>query len=126
MKNKLFAFLIMITACTTAPLTLTETEAQNTIQASVGQTLTIRLRGNATTGYSWKFSSTTPQFYKIIEETYTIDKHPQGIVGIGGYNIYKIAIRQAGTFTIKAQYIRPWEQFNPQTDKQLNFLIEAK
>ena len=127
MKKLLYIFLILLTGCTNEPAQIiTEQNAGQIIDTSVGKELSIQLNGNATTGYAWNFSSDSPTAYQIIEDDYVENKHPEGMVGVGGLHIYHIKTLQSGQFTITARYYRPWEEFNPKKDKQISFSIDVK
>ena len=122
----LFCFLLMSACNASAELNLSERDNDKQITASTGDIITISLNANATTGYSWKFTGTPSSAYEVIDESYKVNPHPEGMVGVGGKTFYKIKLLQKGKLIIKAQYFRPWEEFNPQTDKNLRFIIEIK
>ena len=127
--KKLFLFLLpfILMACDSfAELNLSEKDAGKPILAAVGDEISIGLNGNATTGYKWQFSCIPSSAYKILEETYEENTHPRGMVGVGGRTFYKIKLLQPGDLVIEARYFRPWEEFNPKTDKLLKFIIETK
>lgn len=126
MKNLILAIYALITACSADPaIDLTEANNSQIISATVGEDITISLNGNATTGYKWQFSCENGTLFKVIKEVYVPNKHPSGMVGVGGKSIYQIKPLQKGTFTIIARYYRPWQEFNPQTDKSVKFIIEV-
>ena len=127
MNKLIYALLIFISACSEPSVTnLTEADDGKTIHTAVGQEISIILAGNATTGYNWQFSSDKPAHTKVIKETYVVDKHPTGMVGVGGKSIYQIQVMKSGKFIITAQYYRPWEKFDPQKDKHFKFIFEAQ
>ena len=126
-KKILLGLLILIAGCTTtSSLNLSEVDNSRTINTTLGEEITISLAGNATTGYSWVFTSTNGTLFKTIQETYTQDRHPTGMVGVGGKFVYKIKAMKKGTFSIIARYYRPWENFNPQTDKHYEFIFNVE
>ena len=91
MNKLIYALLIFVSACTASPVTsLTEADNGKTIYTTVGQEISIILTGNATTGYNWQFSSDKPAHSKVIKDAYIVEKHPTGMVGVGGKNIYQI------------------------------------
>ena len=126
MKKLILCFLILLSACQASALTtLTETDAEKRITAAVNDEILITLKGNITTGYSWQFSSKKPSLYHVISEDYHEFSHPDGMVGVGGESHYHIKLLKPGTVVIYARYFRPWENFNPETDKNLTFTIDV-
>lgn len=111
---------------TSSALNLSEADSDQTFNTHIDEEITISLKGNPTTGYKWQFTSLNGTLFKVIEESYQVDKHPSGMVGVGGNFIYKFKPIKNGTFTIDARYYRPWENFNPQTDKSYTFTFEVK
>lgn len=77
---------------------------------SVGQTLTISLRSNATTGYQWTVSDldeailtpATPFGQELV------DDHAPGMVGVGGATRWRFTAARPGTVTLRFGYSRPW------------------
>lgn len=127
MKKFIYALLILISACTTSSITnITESDDGKTFYTAVGEEISITLTGNATTGYKWQFSTDKPAHTTVIKDTYVADKHPTGMVGVGGKSIYQVKVMKSGRFVITAQYYRPWENFDPSKDKHFIFIFEAK
>jgi len=62
-------------------------------------------KGNATTGYTWK---ATGSGLTIIDD-YIVDDHEEGMVGVGGTTVFYVKADKAGTYTLKAEYGRSWE-----------------
>jgi len=62
-------------------------------------------KGNATTGYTWKASGNG----LTIVDDYIVDEHPEGMVGVGGTMVFYVKADKAGTYTLKAEYGRSWE-----------------
>ena len=127
MKKIFYLIILFLWGCTAKEITtLTEANSEQNFLTSTGSEIIISLTGNATTGYAWNFSSDSPSAYQILQDEYQPDEHPQGMVGVGGHHIFHIKTLQKGTFTISARYYRPWEEFDPQKDKQLSFPIEVE
>lgn len=127
MKKIFIGFLILIAACSAAfAETLTEKDAGQTIHIKLNEPINIILKANITTGYKWHYTSEQSESYQVLNESYKVDKHPEGMVGVGGHSIYQINPTQKGTLTITARYFRPWEQFNPDKDKELKFNFEIE
>lgn len=127
MKKAIILFFLIITACGSSPaINITEVDNGKTIPTKIGDEISITLAGNTTTGYNWQFSSDKPAHSKVIQEKYIVEKHPTGMVGVGGKSIYQIKVMKSGKFVITAQYYRPWEKFDSQKDKHFEFIFEAK
>ena len=127
LKNFLLSLSLLLMSCSTSSaLNLSEINSNQTIKTHINEEITISLKGNPTTGYKWQFTSSNGTYFKVLEESYQIDKHPSGMVGVGGHFIYRFKPIKKGTFAINAKYYRPWEEFNPEADKQYNFNFEVE
>lgn len=75
-----------------------------------GNTTTISLPSNPTTGYSWQLCSknTRNTIVGIEELPYEADK--TGLIGSGGKQTWKITGKKRGSAHIKFEYRRPWEK----------------
>lgn len=77
---------------------------------SVGQTLSISLGSNSTTGYQWSVSDfdeaiLTPQ-EPFGQEM--VDDHAPGMVGVGGATRWRFTAARPGTVILRFGYSRPW------------------
>ena len=78
------------------------------LELRVGQRLTLELRANLSTGYSWRVvSSGEPVIRQLGEPTFTEDSH---MAGAGGTLRYEFRAEQAGTAALELVYVRPWEK----------------
>lgn len=78
------------------------------VEVQVGQRLTLELRANFSTGYSWQVVSPgEPVIDQLGEPSFTADSHR---VGAGGTLHYELRAHQAGTAELKLVYVRPWEK----------------
>jgi len=76
------------------------------INPKVGEYVKIVIpKGNATTGYTWKATGSG----LTIADDYIVDEHPEGMVGVGGTTVFYVKADKAGTYTLKAEYGRSWE-----------------
>jgi len=78
-----------------------------------GETFTVKLDENPTTGYSWNM--TVGDGLKIVSDRYVANK--TGLMGSGGYHVWTIQATKAGTYQIKGVYKRPWEPLTGQERK---------
>lgn len=70
--------------------------------------LTIRLPGNATTGYEWNYSISDPKILELLTQEYVEDDHAEDMVGVGGTYVgsFKGTFEAAGNVTLTLNYER--------------------
>lgn len=103
-----FAALLMFpVGFLTAQTKLSRLDDGNEINLSVGDTFSIQLKGNASTGFSWDVVDPLPSSVKLIEKTYTVDTPTK--CGSGGVFVFKFVVMSAGSHKIHLVYARPWE-----------------
>lgn len=75
------------------------------IVARVGETLTVELKGNPTTGYAWELAQDDSRF-RLIKKDYA---HPGAGIGAATKERFQIEALQPGSTTLTFKYKRPWE-----------------
>lgn len=81
----------------------------STIESKVGDTFTIPLEANHTTGYSWRLAQPPdPAILKQVGEKYEEDN--SGSIGAGGQEIWTFQAMSKGTTTLVFEYVRPFEK----------------
>ncbi len=85
--------------------TYTGGDSGKAITVKSGETFTVKLDENPTTGYSWNL--TAGDGLRILNDRYVA--HNTGLVGSGGYHIWTIQATKAGTYQVAGVYKRPWE-----------------
>jgi len=88
-------------------LVVTEEQNTATVNVTTGAVITVILKENPTTGYSWNLT-TTPGL-QIINDTYKPTYTTGKLVGSGGTHIWDISAVATGTQKIQAVYKRSWE-----------------
>ncbi len=84
----------------------------STIETKVGDTFTIPLEANHTTGYSWRLAQQPdPAILKQLGEKY--DEDSSGGVGAGGVETWTFQAMAKGTATLVFEYARPFEKNVP-------------
>jgi predicted secreted protein len=79
------------------------------VAVKAGQTFTLRLRSNPTTGYIWQLAEPLNEhIICFIGQEYRMDK--TDLVGAGGTEIWTFRAVGAGETRISLKYVRPWEQ----------------
>ncbi len=101
---------ILASVCTTNAQTLaTTTDGGNPLSFSVdGKTLTAKLIGNATTGYSWTCKVDDESIVSKTSDQYATNEN-NGQVGVGGIHTFVFEGAKKGSTKITFTYKRPWE-----------------
>ncbi|MCK4623926.1 MAG: protease inhibitor I42 family protein, partial [Phycisphaerae bacterium] len=108
-----------------AALELDESHNGKTVSAVVGQEIVIRLKGNATTGYSWVVGKIEGDALgQVGKVKYVSDDPPRLVpgrgrrimrhrVGGGGKYVFTFRATKAGTAKLSLEYKRGWEKNKP-------------
>ena len=106
----------------------TRADSGQSIELEIGQTATIQLEENPTTGYGWEFFS-EPEKQQIIGDfkaEYRQDKAEKDFVGVGGVKIYSFKALSKGTITLWGYYYRPWENKDADSVDKVKYKITVK
>lgn len=98
--------------------TYSGSDSGKAIAVKSGETFTVKLDENPTTGYSWNM--TVGDGLKIVNDRYVANN--TGLVGSGGYHIWTIQATKAGTYKVAGVYKRPWE---PLTGKEQKYSLSV-
>ncbi|MDV0440953.1 protease inhibitor I42 family protein [Methanorbis furvi] len=79
---------------------------EKTATVSAGEQVKFIVPGNPTTGYRWIVTdadglNVTEEFIQATQE--------EGMVGVGGWQVFVLTAENAGTYTFTAEYKRSWE-----------------
>lgn len=98
---------LMLTGCKKNVLSMAE--SGKTFKYSVGESFTIRLPENASTGYVWRFKTIpeSQQFLSLLSDNFEASAQG-GRVGSGGEHIYVWQAVNIGTVEIYGFHTRPW------------------
>jgi len=115
----IFLYVLLATGVTVAQsseegIVITEQQANQTISARRGDSITIKLPTQPGTGYSWQFSSKNSKVAALEGQPEIV---PDGNVKPGGVEtqVFHVRIRRGGKARLVMKYIRPWEkQASPQ------------
>ncbi len=88
-----------------------ENDNGSTVNASPGSEFAVVLDENPTTGYEWNATLTSGLF--LVNDTYEVNPHPEGMVGVGGKHTWLIRADESGLQEFYAIYGRPWENVTP-------------
>ena len=78
--------------------------AKNTL--STGDTGSVTLKGNPTTGYTWQYKISDESVVKLDTESSVPDS---GLIGAGSTSVWNFKALKPGTTTITFKYYRTWE-----------------
>jgi inhibitor of cysteine peptidase len=85
-------------------------DTTNEVKLAVGQTYTIDLDSNPTTGYSWRLASPTNKVFMLVTNTYEPRANNQRLVGSGGVEHWTFKAVGKGRAELALEYVRPWEK----------------
>ena len=89
------------------PVKVTRADHKQTLKAVQGQTITIELEGNPSTGYDWHFTSLNRTLLELIDRS----DQPRLPQRIGGPALIAFHLKALGhgSTTVKMAYYRSWE-----------------
>ncbi len=80
-------------------------------QAKVGDTISIQVRSNPTTGYTWNLAEPVDnEHLQLLGSTYQVDSHKPGMTGVGGTETWNFKAMKAGNANIQLNLARSWEK----------------
>ncbi len=107
--KKIIVSLIAIVIAMIAPEAMAQTDSPMSLSFE-GKTLTVKIKGNATTGFSWKYTTEDESVIKYVSDQYvTNDNGGQPMVGVGGVHTFVFEGASAGSTKISFKYGRPWQ-----------------
>ena len=91
---------------------MTRDDNGKTLKVKVGDVVSVKIRSNPTTGYSWAqiAGKTDEKVLKSNGGEYKVDEHPAGMVGVGGSETWTFTALAPGKTDISLGYARPWEK----------------
>ena len=98
---------LLLVGCASESLKLDEGNSGSDVTLRAGQTFTVSLKGNPTTGYTWEVVECDEQVLKLAGEDYTSSSDR---IGAGGTQTFTFTSSKPGTTTLKLVYRRPWEK----------------
>jgi len=75
-----------------------------------GQSFSVVLAGNATTGYSWQVEGIDAAILSAAEPAYVSDSE---LIGAGGVYTFTFTATGSGETELRLVYLRPWDQAEP-------------
>ena len=102
-------------------LVVDETWNHRDVEVAVGDTMTLELSENATTGYRWRMAEVGPSL-RILEETF---KASTGAAGSGGVRHWTLVAENAGAVAMQVELKRSWQP-EPARTFALTLLVQAR
>ena len=80
------------------------------VSAAVGDSFTVTLCSNATTGFQWSESAqiSDPTVIQQTDHKF-VSPEAEGLVGAPGKEVWTFKALKKGTSTVSLEYSRPWE-----------------
>jgi predicted secreted protein len=106
------------------PVVYTEAESGTTVKAAVGDSIIIRLVENPSTGYTWQVDLSAG-----LEEQANAYIEPSvapGVVGAAGTREVSVVVKTAGSQSVEAVYVRPWEDESEPPEQTFVLTIQAE
>lgn len=103
----LWGALSLVSAGVVHALELTERDNGRTVAATQGETVTVSLEGNPSTGYSWELVNYNREILTPKGESGFIRDAERP--GAGGRFVFRFEAKAAGDTRLQLVYIRPWE-----------------
>lgn len=91
------------------PSSLDLGDSGKTFSAKVGETFTVRVQGNASTGYRWATVGLSSKLELVSESSGSSG----GPVGGGSGVEFEFRVKKAGKIELKLDYARSWDKDNP-------------
>lgn len=79
-----------------------------TIEIKKGESFSVVLEANPTTGYQWELDF-DPDYIQLIDREYA-PSSPREVVGAGGQETFNFLALKSGKTEITFSYLRPWEK----------------
>jgi inhibitor of cysteine peptidase len=106
--------LVTLGGCAPQEARVTEADDGESVRLKVGDTFTVALPGNPSTGYSWNGSADPEVVVLTGEPEFAPDAADENVVGAGGTVTMTYEAVKAGEADLKLQYSRVWESVQPQ------------
>ncbi|CRI58695.1 MULTISPECIES: protease inhibitor I42 family protein [Pseudomonas] len=104
------AALALLTACAQQPQRTVELDGESECpkRLQVGQTLTLTLPSNPTTGYRWLVQNPASEILRSLGPEVYSSPEQAGIVGSGGLSSWRFQAKAAGEGHLILVYQQPW------------------
>jgi len=95
----------------TGATTVYAADSGSTIELAVGETLTVTLDSNPTTGFSWALAANSDEavLQEVDHEYVADDTGETPLAGAGGVENWTFKALEKGETTVSMEYGQPWE-----------------
>lgn len=100
---------------------LTQSNAENVIKIKNGESFSVTLESNPTTGYMWE-TEYDKNYIQFIDRQFKPSSGEQ-IIGAGGSEIFNFVAIGVGESEILFSYLRPWENEKPAEKTEIYNII---
>ncbi len=121
--SALFALLVLLASCAGRGIKIDESANGSEVTLRQGDTLTLKIEGNPTTGYTWAISEVDETILSIAGEA----EYKSGSLLIGAGGVYTFTFKAAapGTTPLKLIYYRSFEEGVPPVETfEVNVNVE--
>jgi inhibitor of cysteine peptidase len=101
-----------------------EADSGRAVEATVGDTIAIRLSENPSTGYSW--SATSSDGLQQLESRFATPSVSPALVGAPGTRVFTYEVRAGGRQSVEAIYARSWETGASRTAGRFSLTIDVE
>ncbi len=99
----------MATSCSSQKQLATTANGENPLSFSAnGKTVTAKLKGNASTGYTWGYKIKDDKMVQYVSDEYK--PNTGGFVGAGGVHTFVFEAQKPGTTYITFDYAQHWKK----------------
>jgi predicted secreted protein len=92
---------------------LAQADQGKTITLKVGQSLTLRLNENPTTGYRWIIPTLENQIIQMVDDRFDRPVTHPNLMGAGGERIFVFQAKRAGTYHLTLENKQSWDLVTP-------------
>jgi inhibitor of cysteine peptidase len=122
-----FIFSLLLLCSCREPIELGFHDKGSSIELEKGEEIIISLDSNPTTGYSWvpgeEIDST---IVELTDSEFLQTEKEEGMVGVGGFEVFTFEAKNSGQTEIILYYQRPWEEAELKDEFIFNIEVTVK
>ena len=99
-------FLLLCSGCGAQKVTLTQQQDNQSVHVQAGETITLQLDENPSTGFTWEITQMDPNLLTLQDSTYTQNSSGPGETGVGGTHTWTFVAKQSGTVHLQLKLWR--------------------
>jgi len=106
------------------PTAYTDADSGRTVAAAVGDSITVRLSENPSTGHAWE--ATYSAGLEPLDDEFVTPSASPDVVGAAGVRVFIVEVTANGSQSIEAVYERPWEAGMTEPAQVFSLTIEVE